>query len=251
MSRLLARLVWSFAVAVCLCDAGSTTAAPKVWTGLANTFARTAESTADHITDLVALTRGTSGGIYNSVVETFFDNAVSPADTEWATDRNNAEANIAAANWSNLHFDPWAIAYGPQPGMNVVGRDAVLHLISDDIYLDIRFSQWATGGGGGGGSTGTFTYLRAGPTGDYNGDHVIDASDFVAWRNTYGQLVAKGDAADGNASGMIDAGDYSFWASRFGNVIATAASPAAVPEPATVVFLLVCLCAVRRWRCYP
>jgi hypothetical protein len=39
----------------------------------------------------------------------------------------------------------------------MLGRDAVLHLIAEDIYIDIRFTNWAQRSGGG------FTYVRSTP----------------------------------------------------------------------------------------
>jgi hypothetical protein len=72
-------------------------------------------------------------------------------------------------------------------------------------------------------------------TGDYNRNGVVDASDFVVWRNTLGQ-AATGLPADGNGNGVIDAGDYNLWRANFGRSVGTAsgaAAHAAVPEPAT------------------
>ena len=53
-------------------------------------------------------------------------------------------------------------------------------------------------------------------SGDYNGDGIIDAGDYTAWRDTLGQAVAPGNGADGNGNGTIDRPDYAFWQSRFG-----------------------------------
>jgi hypothetical protein len=77
------------------------------------------------------------------------------------------------------------------------------------------------------------------PTGDYNGDQMVDAADYTTWRDTLGQAVATmGDGADGDADGMIDDGDYDFWVLHFGEVLpgagGGAAASAAVPEPATL-----------------
>jgi hypothetical protein len=91
------------------------------------------------------------------------------------------------------------------------------------------------------------------PTGDYNGNGVVDAADYTTWRDTLGQSVAMdGDGADGDESGEIDAGDYTYWVERFGNVVpeggasahfAPGESPGAisaiVPEPATLALLLI------------
>jgi serralysin len=78
------------------------------------------------------------------------------------------------------------------------------------------------------------------PTGDYNGNNVVDAADYVVWRNTFGQNVAEGTGADGDRSGMIDQGDYNFWRMQFGSVVSgsSAGSGASVPEPSTIVMLL-------------
>ncbi len=45
------------------------------------------------------------------------------------------------------------------------------------------------------------------PTGDYNFNGVVDAADYVVWRDTLGQS-GVGLAADGNGDSQIDAADY-------------------------------------------
>jgi hypothetical protein len=76
--------------------------------------------------------------------------------------------------------------------------------------------------------------------GDFNGDGMVDAADYVVWRATLGQSGAL-LAADGNGNGQVDPGDYDVWTARLGQTIgsgATAASPAAVPEPAVLISFL-------------
>jgi hypothetical protein len=88
--------------------------------------------------------------------------------------------------------------------------------------------------------------------GDYNGNGVVDAADYVIWRKTLNQ-VAPGLPADGNNNGQIDPGDYSIWRSNFGDTnagVGFSASVAesginAVPEPNTVVSALLALVAFR------
>src|SRR5689334_10397440 len=46
------------------------------------------------------------------------------------------------------------------------------------------------------------------PTGDYNGNHSVDAADYVTWRKSLGQIGQSGPGlkADGNLNNQIDAG---------------------------------------------
>jgi len=133
---------------------------------------------------------------------------------------------------------------------SILGATSVLHLIDEDIYLDIDFTAWSVGFGSGGG----FSYMRAvapsiETTGDYNGDGTVNAADYTVWRDTFGQTVANlGDGADGNKSGEIDLGDYQYWKDRFGQVVSGGGAAIAVPEPSTTTFLLggLFLLALRR-----
>jgi hypothetical protein len=78
--------------------------------------------------------------------------------------------------------------------------------------------------------------------GDYNQNGVVDAADYVVWRNTRGQS-GSGLGADGNGNGQIDAGDYAVWRAHFGQssgvgAILPGGAPApAVPESASAVLL--------------
>lgn len=115
----------------------------------------------DHITDNVRLTRGLNGGLFNIVQESQFE-LTSPVDTEWAfADFNNNPSNLSATDFATLTFSDFTTALG---GRNQVGntlaveRVGVLHLISDDIYLDIRFLSWGVRRAG---EAGAFSYQRA------------------------------------------------------------------------------------------
>jgi hypothetical protein len=79
---------------------------------------------------------------------------------------------------------------------------------------------------------------------DYNDNGVVDAADYVLWRNTLGQTGA-GLPADGDGSGTIDQPDYTLWRSRFGLPGGAGAGAGAglsgsvVPEPASLFLLAV------------
>ena len=78
--------------------------------------------------------------------------------------------------------------------------------------------------------------------GDYNQNGLVDAADYVVWRDSVGQIGA-GLAADGNGDRQIDAADFNVWRSHFGATVvaATAITLAPVPEPATSLLLLTVL----------
>ncbi|MEM8895899.1 MAG: hypothetical protein AAGC88_15055 [Bacteroidota bacterium] len=98
----------------------------------------------DRITDNVWITRGNDGGqIFNIQVNSVYNKDTSPVDTEWAIGSKE--------NRESLTFGSFRNTIKPQ---EAVGRDLVMHLISDDIYLNVRFTRWASGKQGG------FTYIR-------------------------------------------------------------------------------------------
>ena len=72
--------------------------------------------------------------------------------------------------------------------------------------------------------------------GDYNHNGVVDAADYVLWRDTLGQTVTAGSGADGSADGTVNQADYDFWRAHFGNTSGSGSLASAnVPEPASLV----------------
>ncbi len=118
----------------------------------------------DMITSNVILTRGSTAGMYNAAQEVSYDQVglTSPLGTQWAFQGLNGNpsnaAQITASNFANLVFSNWANALGGSPELqgNIVNRPGVVHLVSEDIYLNIKFTNW-----GGGGTGGAFTYVRS------------------------------------------------------------------------------------------
>jgi len=107
----------------------------------------------DRLTARVWLTRAKRLPMFNAKVESAYNYTTAPTDTEWAYG--------TLANYASLTYQPWAIWVGGGGAggtpLNMVNKDVVLHLISDDIYLSIKFSFWASGGAGG------YTYQRSTP----------------------------------------------------------------------------------------
>lgn len=129
---------------------------PVIWNGPAISFSKapsadeTLPQNQDRITDSVWLTRSAVQGLFNAKTELFFTHNLSPADTEWA--------DGTTANYSTLTYTDWETWTGGIPNVpNIPGRNAVVHLITDDIYLDLTFTSWGVGFSSGG----SFSYVRS------------------------------------------------------------------------------------------
>ena len=125
-----------------------------VWDGPSIEFTKTGFSdwtlaeNQDFITSNVIITRANTQGIFNIAQEASYSAFSSPADTEWAFG--------TTADLGTLSFFDWQTWNGSNPPA-MVGQDAVLHLISEDIFIDIRFTAWGIGTGAGG----SFSYIRS------------------------------------------------------------------------------------------
>ncbi|MFZ6051072.1 T9SS type A sorting domain-containing protein [Halocola ammonii] len=129
--------------------------AQTIWTGPTMTFSKTGgadwtlEENQDRITSNVWITRANTQGIFNIVTEESYTDFSSPADTEWAFG--------TTADIGSLTFDNWEDTHGSNPP-SIVGEEMVLHLITDDIYIDITFTAWGSGQDG---AQGSFSYERS------------------------------------------------------------------------------------------
>ena len=131
----------------------TTNHAQTIWEGTRTTIVKEPNAdpadaaNQDRITENVWITRAATMGFYNAKTETGYTNFISPTDTEWSF---GTTEDIAT-----LNFQPWQTAINSNPPASI-GKDMVMHLISDDIYIDFKLLQWSAGGGGGGG----FSYER-------------------------------------------------------------------------------------------
>ncbi len=164
---------------------------------------------------------------------------------------NGAGANTMQAAWFPNGADvgkftdaafPWMVAASSSESFN-------------PLLAQIRFSSlfeanytisnvWI-------GGAEAFFPLPAPSTGDFDGNGLVDAADYVVWRETMGQIGA-GLRADGNGNGSVDVDDLTVWRAHFGQTTGSGAGLdlGAVPEPATLVLLLagVVALAPRRQR---
>lgn len=126
-----------------------------LWEGAPITFTKenggdpTQSASQDRITDNVWLTRGDEGILFNAVSESAANNNSSPAGTEWAA---GTFADLEMMEFTNFR----SACPGDKP-KNVVGIPMVVHLIQDDVYIEITITSWAQGKVGG------FTYQRSTP----------------------------------------------------------------------------------------
>src|SRR5205823_11701777 len=77
--------------------------------------------------------------------ETSYTHFSSPQNTEWAYG--------SLASYNTLTYQNWESWNGSNPPSMLL-QNAVLHLISDDIYMSIKFTAW-------GGNAGGFAYQRS------------------------------------------------------------------------------------------
>jgi hypothetical protein len=87
----------------------------------------------------------------------------------------------------------------------------------------------------------TVANIPVGVPGDYNSNGVVDAADYVVWRNNLGTAFALPNEVSGVTPGSVTTDDYNAWRARFGNISGAGAGALvgnAVPEPATLGLLL-------------
>ena len=106
------------------------------------------EENQDRIRDNIWITRGNSGGqIFNMALNSNANKIESPVGTEWAIGTLDEIDNLSFDYFRNTVSRP----------KNVVGKNLVLHLIEDDIYLTVKLISWSQGKRGG------FSYERSTP----------------------------------------------------------------------------------------
>jgi hypothetical protein len=142
------------------CLTPSALSAATIWNGPTMTFTKAAsadptlEANQDRMTTNVWITRGNVFGLYNAKTETGYTHNLSPADTEWAYGELTNHATLTYQSWEQMFGGN--VGGGPP---STVGKSAVVHLKTDDIYLSIKMNSWGSGSLSGGG----FSYTRSTP----------------------------------------------------------------------------------------
>jgi len=152
-----------------------------IWNGPSVTFTKpdsadwTLAENQDRITGEVWITRGNNKPIFNIADEEPESWSASPKGTLWA-------AGSITDGVENLIFDSWANAIqGNPPGS--VGKNMVLFLTQENIYIDIKFTSWTSGGGGG------FSYVRSTEGSTSTADEMLLAPGLKCYPNPAGNFL--------------------------------------------------------------
>jgi hypothetical protein len=122
-----------------------------IWKGANTTFTKgggdpTAQSNQDRLTSNVWITRGTDGGqIYNVAKESAPDKTNSPVGTMWAIGTIDQVQTLSFKKFRAAVSKP----------KDVVGKNLVMYLEVDNIYVSVKFLSWDQGQIGG------FSYERS------------------------------------------------------------------------------------------
>jgi hypothetical protein len=106
----------------------------------------TQEANQDRITDSVWITRANSQRIFNIRKENA-SATTSPFGTEWAFGTTDS--------FTTLTYKTFTTLSGNDP-QSLIGKNLVLHLTAENVYIDFKFLSYAGGNTGGG-----FSYIRA------------------------------------------------------------------------------------------
>lgn len=101
----------------------------------------------DRISDSVWITRASSQNLFNIRKDTAYGTNA-PNGTLWAFGTTDSFATLTYTNFVPLSGN------NPQ---SLIGKDLVLQLVAEKIYLDVKFTSYASGSGGGG----AFEYVRS------------------------------------------------------------------------------------------
>lgn len=85
---------------------------------------------------------------------------------------------------------------------------------------------------------------------DFNGDEIVDGSDFLVWQIGLGSTgQTDNSAGDANFDGTVDADDLVIWEAQYGNPPPPlSASAMTVPEPSSLLLALGAMAGLRRRR---
>jgi hypothetical protein len=121
-----------------------------LWTGPDLKFTQSSSSRSDTIlAGKVVLTRGNRDVLYNTAAGERSAGSASPADTEWAFGTLD--------DFDSLSYDTLEDMRNSNLKARILNQPMVMHIISEDIYLSVKFTAWGSHLSGG------FAYVRSTP----------------------------------------------------------------------------------------
>jgi autotransporter-associated beta strand protein len=84
--------------------------------------------------------------------------------------------------------------------------------------------------------------------GDYNQNGIVDAADYIVWREAAGAGATTLTNRSGAITGAVGQADYDFWRSRFGLTVVTGSAlntGANVPEPAAGLLAILAMLTIN------
>ena len=156
MKKILFIILLSFVFQSCSTedDSPNDTTDANIWSGATVSFSKPdggdpeLPANQDRLTSNVWITRDNDGGqIYNIAKESAANKQTSPAETEWAIGNISQLSTLSSNNFRTAVGKP----------KDVVGKNLVLHLKLEDIYLSVKFTSWSEKQKGG------FAYERSSP----------------------------------------------------------------------------------------
>ena len=162
---------------------------------------------------------GGPGGVhFNGMGKTFVTQSVTiPGDDSW----HSVSFNVTAANFVSVGGIDIDAALADVQEFRVLHNEAADirgAIIDADFYVDnMRVISEPSG-----------------LAGDYNANDVVDAADYVVWRDNLGEADESALSGNGDGSGGVDQADYLLWKNNFGSTLPGSGDSAAVPEPSAL-----------------
>jgi hypothetical protein len=124
--------------------------AATIWTGPNITWTKSGATPSDTIiAGKVVLMRGSRDVLYNKAAGENSAGSASPKDTMWAFG--------SIANATSLTYQTMESLRNGNLSQRIVNQPMVVHLVAEDIYFSIKFSNWGQFG------SGTVSYTRSTP----------------------------------------------------------------------------------------
>jgi hypothetical protein len=191
------------------------------------------------------------GRVVNMAGELLANNQSDLWDGSIATGINYNELNVRLANNSTFWTGSNQFGIVSQNALNWTSTSGGQHANYGRSQIAVSWMNQGTISAGSANRLACLCEARVINPGDFNDDGQIDAADYVVWRKSVGDTVARGASADGDGDGLVTLADFDVWRAKFGTVYSTGNGTGlqsnAVPEPSTYVLaLFACACSTRR-----